>query len=208
MKKPDFIARQGGWPHGLLGRIVANVMAGETADANDRAISLLDCQPGDTVLDVGTGHGRSLRILADAAHGGKVVGVDQSAVMIANARRRNSKLINAGAIEIVAAPANDLPFEASSFDRALSVHTIYFWEPLGDYLSEIARVLKSGARFVLCFRPAEDAKFGATYPGSIYTIRAQADVMNALALSGFDVMRIEEHADDKQTLNWAVCTRR
>src|SRR5438552_513133 len=54
-RRPVFIARQGRRPSGLLGQIVARVMAHETARDNAKAIDLLDVQPTDRVLDIGTG---------------------------------------------------------------------------------------------------------------------------------------------------------
>ncbi len=44
MRKPQFIAEQGRKPSGLLGQIVARVMAKETADENDFALKLLQLQ--------------------------------------------------------------------------------------------------------------------------------------------------------------------
>ena len=41
MKRPIFIARQSARPSGLLGRLIAGIMARETADLNEHAIRLL-----------------------------------------------------------------------------------------------------------------------------------------------------------------------
>jgi predicted acyl esterase len=55
MRKPRFIAEQGRKPTGLLGQIVARVMAKQTADANDFALKLLQLRPDDAVLEIGSG---------------------------------------------------------------------------------------------------------------------------------------------------------
>jgi len=57
MRKPLFIAKQGRKPSGLLGQIVARVTAKETAGANEIALQLLQLQPDDAVLEIGSGHG-------------------------------------------------------------------------------------------------------------------------------------------------------
>jgi SAM-dependent methyltransferase len=91
-----FIARRGRRPTGILGFIVAWVMAQERANDNGIAISLLDVQDKDRVLDVGTGHGASR---ARFAVKGSVVGVDYSNVMIGVAKHwcgRRRKLLAIG----------------------------------------------------------------------------------------------------------------
>jgi hypothetical protein len=60
MKRPVFIARQSARPAGLLGRLIANIMAHETADLNERAVRLLEPSPSDWVLEIGFGHGRTI----------------------------------------------------------------------------------------------------------------------------------------------------
>ena len=54
MKRPVFIARQSARPSGLLGRVIAGVMAHETLDLNVRAIRLLRLAPSDRVLEIVT----------------------------------------------------------------------------------------------------------------------------------------------------------
>ena len=70
MKRPVFIARQSARPSGLLGRVIAGVMARETADLNERALRLLGPSPFDRVLEVGFGHGRTIERLANAVYNG------------------------------------------------------------------------------------------------------------------------------------------
>jgi predicted O-methyltransferase YrrM len=70
-------------------------------------VSLLDLTPGDTVLDVGTGTGLSLRLLREAVGDqGRVIGVELSPDMAAEARKRierhgwnNVTIVNASAEE-------------------------------------------------------------------------------------------------------------
>ena len=52
-----FIARQSARPSGLVGRVIAGIMAHETADLNERAIRLPQPAHADWVLEVGLGHG-------------------------------------------------------------------------------------------------------------------------------------------------------
>jgi SAM-dependent methyltransferase len=188
MRKPAFIQRQGRSPSGLLGHVVARVMAWETAADNARAVELLDLLPGDRVLDVGTGHGRTLGLLAARLPAGVAAGIDTSPVMLGLARRRNAGPIAAGRVEVRHGTSDDIPFPDESFTKALSVHTVYFWDPALPHLNEIRRVLEPGGRLVLGFRPAEDARFAAQYGGGLYRIRRRDEVEALLAEAGFELL--------------------
>ena len=64
MSKPELIARQSAHPRGLLGHIVARVMAFDTASVNRRVLEILRPEPGERILELGCGHGRALRRVA------------------------------------------------------------------------------------------------------------------------------------------------
>src|SRR5262249_18274702 len=57
MRRPEFIARLSGCPTGVLGSLIARIMAKETLATNTYALRLLELQPTDHVLEVGFGHG-------------------------------------------------------------------------------------------------------------------------------------------------------
>jgi len=51
MRRPEFLARQGRCPSGLLGSFIGRVMARETARENALAVELLQLKPTDHVLE-------------------------------------------------------------------------------------------------------------------------------------------------------------
>ena len=146
MKRPVFIARQSARPSGFIGRVIAGVMAHETADLNEHALGLLRPSPSDRVLEVGFGHGRTIERLASAVGNGRVHGVDASELMLNMAARRNRRAIAEGRVELRKGDCASLPFDAASFDGALSVHTLYFWSDPAACLREVRRVLRPGGR--------------------------------------------------------------
>ena len=83
MRRPEFIARQSGRPNGFLGRLIARIMAKETAGANTAAVRLLELQPTDHVLEVGFGHGCTIEQVARLVPQGFVAGVDAPGVQAA-----------------------------------------------------------------------------------------------------------------------------
>jgi SAM-dependent methyltransferase len=86
----------------------------------------------ERVLEVGTGEGQVARAIV-AENGADVVGIDPTVNQIDEAIRRG------GGPEYIRSGAESLPFEDSSFIDAVDAA-----------LSEAARVLRPGGRFVFC----------------------------------------------------------
>jgi demethylmenaquinone methyltransferase/2-methoxy-6-polyprenyl-1,4-benzoquinol methylase len=92
---------------------------------------------GGHVLDVATGTGLVARELR--RRGFRVTGLDQSPEMLAIARERLG-----GAVELVEAPADDLPFGAASFDHLTFTYLLRYVDDPGATLRELARVVRPG----------------------------------------------------------------
>jgi SAM-dependent methyltransferase len=188
MRKPLLIAKQGRRPTGLLGRLVARVMARQTAAENDIVLELLQLEPTDCVLEVGCGHGNTLARAAATASRGSHCGVDFSSVMHRHANRCHRGLVRDGRIGFDLGSSERLPYTDRAFDKAYAVHTVYFWTAPLEHLAEIYRVLRPGGRFVLALRSAEDARFRATYPSEIYCIRPEGEIVDLVRRAGFDLV--------------------
>jgi ubiquinone/menaquinone biosynthesis C-methylase UbiE len=187
MRRPQFIAEQARNARGLLGRLIAFIMARETWRENLGAMDALGIAQGDRVLDIGCGHGRSLTELAARAPRGYIVGVDPSELMVEIAKQRSRPLIEAGRMDVILSGVESLPFPDGLFDKALCVHVLYFWKDIETSLHEIARVLKPGGRLGLLFRTNADLKAIASFPPEIYRFPALADVSAVLERAGMDV---------------------
>jgi len=90
------------------------------------------------VLDVATGTG-AVALELVLQKGCRVVGVDQSAGMLAEARRR----VN-GAVELVEASAVALPFADGEFDALTFTYLLRYVSDPAATLRELARVVRSG----------------------------------------------------------------
>lgn len=187
MRRPQFIAEHARNARGLLGRLIAFIMAHETWRQNLRAMNALGIEQGDHVLDIGCGHGRSLTELAVRAPLGHVVGVDPSQLMVEIAAQRNRPLIEAARVDVVLSSVDSLPFPDGMFDKVQCVHVLYFWKDIETSLREIARVLKPGGRLGLLFRTNADLKAIASFPPEIYRFPALAEISAALERTGMDV---------------------
>ena len=114
---------------------------GLTAVELDVVERLLGVGPGRCV-DVGCGTGIAFETLAKL--GWSPVGVDVSADQLRLAGKRAA----ATGAEVVHADAAALPFADETFDAALSLMTHTDFDDAAAVFGEIARVLRSGARFV------------------------------------------------------------
>jgi demethylmenaquinone methyltransferase / 2-methoxy-6-polyprenyl-1,4-benzoquinol methylase len=106
-------------------------------------VSRIRAGPQDTVLDVATGTG-AVAIELVRRTGCSVVGLDQSAEMLAEARHRVAAARLADRITLVEGTAERLPFDDASFD---SLSFTYLLRYVGDpaaTLRELARVVRPG----------------------------------------------------------------
>lgn len=102
--------------------------------------------PDERVLDVGCGTGTFAKRLVDRTPAQHVVGVDISAGMLAEARRKVGPAPNA---RFVAARAEALPFEAGAFDVVVTASALHYAERPEAAIAEAARVLRPGGRLVV-----------------------------------------------------------
>ncbi len=110
-------------------------------------IQLLDIQPSDSVLDIGSGNGVLSVQLANLAS--KVVGVDSSEAMLTQAQEITSFAPN---LSFQLGKAELLSIPDSSFDKAVAcmvVNTINNEETVKKVFQEAYRVLKVGGKFVV-----------------------------------------------------------
>jgi ubiquinone/menaquinone biosynthesis C-methylase UbiE len=199
MRRPRFIAEQARHAHGLLGRLIAFIMARETWTQNRRAIEALGVEPQDQVLDLGCGPGRALAALAARAPRGRVLGADPSDLMVEIAGRRNRALVQAGQVDLAVAGVEALPFHDAAFDKVISVHVIYFWRDLDAAFREIARVLRPGGRLALLFRSNADTAAAQAFPAEVYSFPSMAEVAASLQRTGF-LMEAGKEADPNQPI--------
>jgi trans-aconitate methyltransferase len=116
--------------HGYVHRLAAGL------------VELLDPRPGERVLDVGCGTGELTKAIAD--RGARAVGIDASAEMIAEARRRFP------ALEFSITDARALSVDAP-FDAVFSNAALHWIRPPEAAAARIFAALKRGARFVAEF---------------------------------------------------------
>jgi demethylmenaquinone methyltransferase/2-methoxy-6-polyprenyl-1,4-benzoquinol methylase len=117
-----------------------------------RAVEVAAVGPGDHVLDVATGTGDLAFELARAvAPGGSVTGADFSEQMLAVARGKQSAAISGLDVEVVFEQGNalDLHYDDDTFDAVTVGFGVRNFSDLAVGLTEMARVVRPGGRFVI-----------------------------------------------------------
>ena len=130
-------------------RVEATYLMSDVVEQRRRTVDALDLQPGERVLDVGSGPGfLAVEIAAIVGRTGHVRGVDVSDDMLAMARSREIPP-DAAPVEFVSGGAEQLPVEDASVDAVVSTQVLEYVPDIGRALAEIHRVLRPGGRVLI-----------------------------------------------------------
>ena len=119
-------------------------------------LSMIGDKPFRSLLDLGTGTGRMLELLAPGAV--RAVGIDQSAAMLALARSR----IDQAGLRNVHLRQGDIyapPVERDGYDLVVIHQVLHFLDDPARALKEAARALAPGGRLVVVDFDAHDQEF-------------------------------------------------
>lgn len=180
-------------------------------------------RPGERVLDLGTGTGNALPLLAGEER--VVVGVDAAPGMLAIAATA------AHGVDLVEADFTDLPFEGGAFHVLVAVHALLFADDRVATLGEWRRVTAPGGRLSLSvpgpgdvvplavFRPVYERygiSWGDDYPAESEvtawaeeagwaSIEAASDATTAIPLADEDAFRtwLRVGARGRATADWS-----
>ena len=133
-----------GYPPDLVDRLPEAAAESFAGVANPFALGRLE--PGEAVLDVGSGAGTDSLVAAQmVGPEGRVTGIDMTPEMLAKAKAAAVEM-KATNVEFVAGEAESLPFEDESFDVVISNGVIDLAPDKDAVFSEIHRVLRPGGR--------------------------------------------------------------
>ena len=148
-------------------------------------VSVLDLQPADRVLEIGSGSGRAIQLTAKSCTLGLVAGVDSDPSMVRRSRKRNALNMTYGRVFIREGSVSDLPYPDASFDKVFSINAVQTSaSQLGD-LKEVRRVLRPGGKLFIVRQP-----LGAKNRREQDQMREdiQQRLPQQIALAGFDVV--------------------
>jgi ubiquinone/menaquinone biosynthesis C-methylase UbiE len=176
--KHRILMRMFGRPQGLAGRLGGLILARGNRAFAEEVVTLLGVQPAQRVLEIGFGPGVAIALLAQAAPGVRIAGIDVSTEMVEQARARNAAAIRAGAVDLRHGTVERLPFADAAFDLALAINSMQVWPDVDAGLRALRRVLRPGGRVALAFTPRSG--------------QPRAGVTARLEAAGFENARLAE----------------
>jgi arsenite methyltransferase len=159
--------------------------------------ALATIQPGETVLDLGSGGGIDVLLSARrVGPTGKVYGLDMTDEMLALARENQQK---AGVtnVEFLAGDIEDIPLPESSVDLIISNCVINLSPDKDRVLKEAFRVLKPGGRLAVSdivvrgSMPEEVRHSVELWAGCVAGALEESDYLRKLQQAGFEQVSIE-----------------
>jgi SAM-dependent methyltransferase len=153
MSLVTYVYSQFGRPRGVLGYVSGYIMAHRPSniERNDWALSLLAVTPVDRILELGFGPG--ITAGKAAAKAAEVVGLDRSALMVRQAKRRNKEFIEKGKLKLLLGSVEDLTPDLGLFDKIYSMNVVQFWrEPVAVFL-KLKTSLKPGGVILTAYMP-------------------------------------------------------
>lgn len=145
-KLTKYISSQFKNPRGLGGAIISIVQNVVNKAMYKKAVSLVNLQSNEKVLDIGYGNGHLLKRIYKKKPV-DLYGIDISDDAKEMATKKNRKAVAANQLHLSVGDCCDLPYEDNMFAAVTSINTIYFWSDTVKGLSEIRRTLKEGKSF-------------------------------------------------------------
>ncbi len=165
MSSKSAIVRQFAKPSGAIGALAGHIMARRPSNRirNQRTVELMGLQPDSRVLEIGCGPGLALANCAAKVTHGRVVGIDHSSIMIAQARQRLARTDQGARVELVVGGIKSLSGWPEEFDRTYSLNVIQFIADKAGFFRRVIAALDNGGMCFTTYQPRldNDASNGA-----------------------------------------------
>ena len=196
------------YPDELLTTVPGDV-AGFSLGCGD-PITLAALQPGQNVLDLGSGGGLDCFLAAKkVGETGHVIGVDMTPEMLEKARA-NAERMGVANVEFRYGFLEDLPVENDSIDVTISNCVINLSPDKGKVFSEVFRVLKPGGKLavsdIVTDGPLPEAikQSLSMWAGCVAGAVDASDYLAMMEEAGFTDISITPTFFDKETVDEAV----
>jgi SAM-dependent methyltransferase len=116
------------------------------------AIELLDVQPTDHILEIGSGPGHAVALICDRLPGGTITAIDRSATAVARARARNAGCVAAGRARIEHQTLTSANL-GCRFAKIFAINVNAFWTDPAPSLAALSGLLQQRGLGYLIYEP-------------------------------------------------------
>lgn len=136
------------------------------------------------VLDVGCGGGKNLERILKQSKQINAVGVDISPASVQVTKKKNSRAVKDGRLQVVQGQAESLPFASNLFDLVTAFETVYFWD-IEKGIAEVYRTLKKGGQ-LLIVNESQSSKGIEEYEDEVgFTVYTKDELCKIVKKAGF-----------------------
>lgn len=180
------LASQLSCPNNEMGIEVANNMHENNIGMTRGAINALQITDGDLILELGHGNCKHLPEILEKANHTSYYGLEISKLMQQQASATNAAATQANRASFHLYDGKKTPFAQNTFNKILTVNTIYFWENPEEFIKEIYRILKPGGLLAISFA---DKDFMESLPFTAYgfDLYSKERIYTLAEIAGFKI---------------------
>jgi len=184
-------------PEGFVGKMMVNGMNSGHAKMADWGLSHIPSVVPEEIVELGCGGGRNAGELLKKYPNAKVTAIDYSDVSVSAATEFNKAMIDAGRCMVQKGDVSALDLPDEHYDLATAFETIYFWPGLEKCFSEVAKVLKTGGRFLIVCESDGTDETGLKYEKIIEGMKCHTipEIEAALKSAGFSSVKSDHHKE-------------
>jgi ubiquinone/menaquinone biosynthesis C-methylase UbiE len=152
------LASQLSFPKGEKGLDIATLMNNTNIGMMMSTIKELNLQDDEVLLELGHANCSHLKNIMEQATNISYFGLEISPLMQQEAEKFNKEFVLQKQAFFSLYDGHNIHVENDSFDKIMTVNTLYFWEEPTELLNELYRVLKAGGKCCIGFAQAEFMK--------------------------------------------------
>ncbi|WP_057940155.1 class I SAM-dependent methyltransferase [Algoriphagus resistens] len=192
-REMKMIASQLSHPSGKRGVELGEEMHEKNFFMIRSTIDLMQAGDRDSILELGHGSGAHVPYLMDQAADIHYIGLEISGTMKDMAEQNNSQTLGA-ATKFEIYDGLNILMDSGTFDKVLTVNTVYFWSHPARLAGEIFRVLRPGGRLVIAFA---DRAFMKKLPFTDFGFNLYdcSEVVRLMETAGFSLERITDQEE-------------
>jgi SAM-dependent methyltransferase len=177
-------------PKGENGILIGEKMHKSNIEMTRKSIEALRLSSSDSILELGHGNCGHLEEIVCLSDDIRYVGLEVSETMWQEAQTINSS----GQAEFILYNGREIPFPDNTFERILTVNTIYFWTNPVETIKEIERTLKPGG---ICILTYAEKSFMEKLPfvGERFSLFDRQAIRDLVGKSSLDILSFKEEKD-------------